>query len=68
MGFFDKKHGPDWLVIESIERITIKDDELIIYSNNERQFSASLPAKKVELDTFLKRILTDTEKQTITFD
>ena len=67
MGFFDKKHGPNWLVIESIERITTKDDELIIYSNNERQMSVSLPVKKAELDSFIKRILTDSEKQNITF-
>lgn len=67
MGFFDKKHGPDWLVIESIERITTKDDGLIIYSNNERQMSVSLPVKKAELDSFIKRILTDSEKQNITF-
>ena len=67
MGFLDKKHGPNWLVIESIERITTKDDELIIYSNNERQMSVSLPVKKAELDSFIKRILTDSEKQNITF-
>ncbi|AQQ01690.1 hypothetical protein B0W48_19010 [Pseudoalteromonas aliena] len=68
MGFFDKKHGPNWLVIKSIERITSKDDELTIYSNNERQLCVSLPAKKAQLDSFIKRILTDSEKQTITFD
>ena len=68
MGFFDKKHGPNWLVIKSIERITSKDDELTIYSNNERQLCVSLPVKKAQLDSFIKRILTDSEKQTITFD
>jgi hypothetical protein len=67
MGFFDNKHGPDWLVIESIDRIMTKDDELIIHNNNEHQISVSLPAKKAELDSFIKRILTNSEKQNITF-
>ena len=67
MGFFDKKHGPDWLVIESIDSIMTKDDELIIHNNNEHQISVSLPAKKAELDSFIKRILTNSEKQNITF-
>jgi hypothetical protein len=68
MGFFDKKYGPHCLVINTIERIATKDDELVIYSNHERQFSVSLPVKRVEIEAFLRRILTDPEKQTITFD
>ena len=59
-GFFDKKFGP-------IEHIESKNDELIIYSNNERQFSVSLPAQKNDIDAYMKRILSDHEKQTIRF-
>jgi hypothetical protein len=68
MGFFDKKHGPNWLVIQSIERVVSKDDELIICSNNDRQLSVSLPVKKAELEAFMQRIFTTAEKQTITFE
>jgi hypothetical protein len=67
-GFFDKKHGPQWLVIDNIERILIKDDELIIHSNNERQFSVSIPSNKTAIEAFIKRILTESEKQAITFE
>ncbi|MEL0634701.1 hypothetical protein V6237_18190 [Pseudoalteromonas carrageenovora] len=66
-GFFDKKHGPHWLVISNIERVESKNDELIIHSSNDRQLSVSLPAQSTELDAFVKRILTESEKQTIHF-
>lgn len=66
-GFFDKKFGPQWLVISSIEHIESKDDELIIHSNNERQFSVSLPAQKNDIETYMKRILSEQEKQSIRF-
>ena len=65
-GFFDKKHGPHWVVIANIDTIVTEDDLLSVYCNNERQFSISLPAKKAVLDTFISRLLTPSEKQRIT--
>lgn len=68
MGLYDKKHGPNWFVIESIERIVTKDGELIVCSTNDRKLSVSVPAKKHELDNFIQRIFTDSEKRTISFE
>ncbi|WP_338364723.1 hypothetical protein [uncultured Pseudoalteromonas sp.] len=66
-GFFDKKIGPQWLVIGNIEHIESKDDALVIHSNNERRLCVSLPAQKSDIDAYIKRILSDQEKQTIRF-
>ncbi|MBQ4834547.1 hypothetical protein J8L70_15015 [Pseudoalteromonas sp. MMG010] len=66
-GFFDQKLGPQWLVIESINKIETHNNELIVHSSNDRRLSISLPITKKELDIFLQRLLTEAEKQSIYF-
>ena len=66
-GLFDKKNGPHWLVISNIELIEIKDDELIVHSNNDRQLSVSIPGSQAQLHAYISRILTATEKHRIVF-
>jgi hypothetical protein len=66
-GLFDKKNGPHWLVISNIESIEIRNDELIVHSNNDRQLSVSIPGSQAQLHAYINRILTATEKHTIVF-
>ena len=66
-GLFDKKNGPHWLVISNIESIEIRNDELIVHSNNDRQLSVSIPGSQAQLHAYVSRILTATEKHTIVF-
>lgn len=66
-GLFDKKNGPHWLVISNIELIEFKDDELVVHSNNDRRLSVSIPATKNQLHTYVSRILTASERQSIVF-
>jgi hypothetical protein len=66
-GLFDKKNGPHWLVISNIESIEIRNDELIVHSNNDRQLSVSIPGSQAQLHAYVNRILTATEKHTIVF-
>lgn len=66
-GFFDSKNGPHWLVIDSINSIEIKDNYLCFCNHDESQFNVSLPAKKQELEEYLKRLLTSKERQKVRF-
>lgn len=67
-GFFDKKSGPQWLAIKNIKHLSTRNNELLVHSYQQTQFSISLPASKVELDAFLQQILTNSERRSITFD
>ncbi|KPH60157.1 hypothetical protein HJP15_05950 [Pseudoalteromonas sp. NEC-BIFX-2020_002] len=64
-GFFDRTHGPQWLVINTIEKIQCHDDLLSVYSSKERQLSVSLPATKAEILAYLDSLFTAREKQSI---
>ncbi|MEM5552113.1 hypothetical protein WNY63_15420 [Pseudoalteromonas neustonica] len=64
-GFFDRTHGPQWLVINTIEKIQCHDDLLYVYSSKERQLSVSLPATKAEILAYLDSLFTAREKQSI---
>lgn len=64
-GFFDRTHGPQWLVINTIEKIQCRDDLLSVYSSKERQLSVSLPATKAEILAYLDSLFTAREKQSI---
>lgn len=65
-GFFDSKSGPQWLVVESIKRIEIRDDYICFYNQDESDYSVSLPASKAELEHYLHRFFTREEWQSIT--
>lgn len=64
-GFFDRTHGPQWLVIASIEKIQCNDDQCTIFSSEQRQCVISLPASKAELMHYFNGLFTEHEKQAI---
>lgn len=64
-GFFDRTHGPQWLLIASIEKIQCRDDQCTIFSSEQRQCAISLPASKAELMHYFNGLFTEHEKQAI---
>ncbi|MFK3871219.1 hypothetical protein [Pseudoalteromonas rhizosphaerae] len=65
-GFFDRTHGPQWLLIDSIKEIQCHDDQFLILSSEHRQCSIGLPATKAELTQYFNTLLTENEKKLIT--
>lgn len=64
-GFFDRTHGPQWLVIDRIEKIQCNDDQCTIFSNEQHQYTIGLPASKTELMYYFNGLFTEHEKQII---
>lgn len=65
-GFFDRTHGPQWLVIDSIEKIQCNDDQCTIFCSEQHQYTIGLPASKTELMYYFNCLFTEHEKQIIT--
>ncbi|BDF94828.1 MULTISPECIES: hypothetical protein [Pseudoalteromonas] len=65
-GFFDRVHGPQWLVIDSIEKIQCRDDQCTIFSSEQQQCTIGLPASQAELLDYFNSLFTEHEKLSIT--
>lgn len=64
-GFFDRTLGPQWLVIDSIEKIQCDNNQCTIFSSEQQQCTIGLPASKAELIDYFNGLFTEHEKQSI---